>query len=169
MEKNLPSEKLIFRNAPVPDDIKAVSEIVRSTGFFREDEILVAVELVQERLEKGLSSGYLFLFAEIDGIAVAYSCYGLIPCTLHSYDLYWIACHHDYRGKGIGSRLLAMSEEKIKKKGGYGVYIETSSKDQYIPSVRFYEKSGYLLKARLPHYYAKDDDKLVFVKYLEQT
>jgi ribosomal protein S18 acetylase RimI-like enzyme len=159
-------DQLLIRSIPVPADIGAVSEIVRSTGFFREDEIIVAVELIEERLDKGLISGYEFLFAEIDGKTIAYSCYGLIPCTLNSYDLYWIACHSGYRGMGIGRQLLQITEEKIKKAGGFGIYVETSSKEQYLPSRLFYEKTGYTLNARFAHFYEKDDDKLVFVKYV---
>lgn len=159
-------EELLIRNIPVKDDIDAIDRIVRSTGFFRDDEIKVAVELVEERLEKGMASGYEFLFAEKNGETIAYSCYGLIPCTLKSYDLYWIACHNDHRGSGIGRNLLKLTEQEIKKAGGYGVYVETSSKDQYLPTRIFYEKNNYLLKSRFEDFYDTDDDKLVYVKYL---
>ena len=54
-----------FRTEPKPDDIAAIRRIVASTGFFRPDEIAVAVELVEERLARGLeASGYHFVFAE---------------------------------------------------------------------------------------------------------
>ena len=123
-------EDLKIRMEPSESDINAIEDIIRSTGFFREDEILVAVELVTERLTKGSASGYEFLFADYQGRTIAYSCYGLIPCTLHSYDLYWIASHNDYRNMGIGSYILELTEKEIKKSGGIGVYIETSGKEQ---------------------------------------
>ena len=163
------TDKLIIRNIPNKEDIIAIAEIVRSTGFFREDEITVAVELVEERLAKGLASGYEFLFAEYGGKTVAYSCYGLIPCTLQSYDLYWIASHNDYRGMGIGRHLLMLTEQEIKKAGGNGIYVETSSKEQYLPTRKFYEKNNYQLKARFEDFYDIDDDKLVYVKYVGES
>ena len=50
-------ESITFRKYPVNADPVTVESIVRSTGFFREDEVTVAVELVEERLSKGMESG----------------------------------------------------------------------------------------------------------------
>ena len=147
-----------------PSDVADVREIVRSTGFFREDEIQIAVELVQERLDKGIASGYEFVFADVDGTPVSYTCYGLIPCSLISYDLYWIVTHQNYRGQGIGKRILAETESLIAKAGGKTVYVETSSKEKYKPTCAFYNTSNYILKARFENFYDVGDDKLVFIK-----
>ena len=153
-----------LRSIPEPKDPARIKEIVSSTGFFREDEIHVAVELVEEWLSKGEASGYEFLFAEVDGKPVAYSCYGLIPCTLHSYDLYWIATHKDFMNKGIGRALLRETEKAIQKAGGIGIYVETSSKGQYAPTRAFYENNDYILKARFEDFYDRGDDKVVYIK-----
>lgn len=147
-----------------PDDPVRIKEIVTSTGFFREDEIAVAVELPEEMLLKGAASGYEFLFADIDGKPVAYSCYGLIPCTLHSYDLYWIATHDDYKNQGIGRALLRETEKAIKNAGGITIYVETSSRDQYTPTRAFYEKNGYIVKAIYEDFYDRGDNKVVYIK-----
>lgn len=160
------NQPFTLRSAPGPDDPSHIEKIVRSTGFFREDEVLVAVDLVQERLHKGADSGYEFLFVDLGGIPIAYSCYGLIPCTLYSYDLYWIATHKEHMNRGIGGTLLQETEEAIKKAGGFGIYVETSSKEQYFPTRAFYEKNGYILKARFENFYDEGDDKCVYVKYL---
>jgi ribosomal protein S18 acetylase RimI-like enzyme len=153
-----------LRTVPGPKDPARIKEIVSSTGYFRDDEILIAVELVEEWLLKGKASGYEFLFAEVGGETIAYSCWGLIPCTLHSYDLYWIAAHKDFMNKGIGRALLRETENAIWKAGGTGIYIETSSKPQYTPTRAFYEKNGYILKARFEDYYDRGDDKIVYKK-----
>ena len=158
------ADQIVLRRKLRPGDPETIKRIVTSTGFFREDEILVAAELAEEGLEKGVSSGYEFLFAEMDGKTVAYSCYGLIPCTLHSYDLYWIATHQDYMNRGIGKYLLQQTEQAIFLSGGQGIYVETSSIDQYDPTRAFYEKNQYLLHSRFENFYAPGDDKLVYVK-----
>jgi ribosomal protein S18 acetylase RimI-like enzyme len=155
-----------FRSEVLFSDIESVREIVTSTGFFREDEIPVAVELVEEGFNKGKESGYEFIFMEYEGTTVAYSCFGLIPCSLLSYDLYWIVTHNDYRGRGLGSLLLKESEDRIRDLGGKTVYIETSSKESYLPTQKFYEKNKYDLKARFEDFYDYDDDKLVYIKKL---
>lgn len=159
-----PIEDISIRSEVRSTDPDTIGRIVRSTGFFRDDEILVAMELAEERLYKGVASGYEFLFAEMDGKPVAYSCYGLIPCTLHSFDLYWIATHRDYMNRGIGKYLLQETEKAIFRAGGQGIYVETSSKEQYAPTRAFYEKNQYLLKGRFEDFYAPKDDKLVYVK-----
>ncbi len=150
-------------------DADAVREIVSSTGFFRPDEIEIAVELVTERLSRGEASGYLFLFAEVTGATAGYACYGPIGCTLGSFDLYWIAVHADYQGRGLGRLLLTESERRIRAAGGRRIYIETSLKDQYAPTRGFYEACGYVEEAVLREFYAPGDDKVIFGKSVESA
>ncbi|MFO7978718.1 MAG: hypothetical protein R6U64_08675, partial [Bacteroidales bacterium] len=87
-----------FRDTVIASDRDQVRAIALSSGFFRPDEVEVAVELVDEVLEKGEASGYHFIFALIDEQPVGFVCYGAIPCTIGSYDLYWIAVEEKYRG-----------------------------------------------------------------------
>ncbi len=145
-------------------DVEVVKEIVTTTGFFHPEEIDIAIELAEERLSKGAASGYEFIFLEYDGKTVAYSCYGLIPLTKSSYDLYWIATHAEYRGKGLGKILLQETEKDIKARGGTGIYAETSSRALYEPTRQFYLKNEYDLKAQFEDYYDEGDDLVYFVK-----
>lgn len=147
-------------------DVLLVREIVKTTGFFHDEEIEIAVELVEERLKKGQASGYEFIFLEFEDWPVAYSCYGLIPLTKSSYDLYWIAVHSDHRSKGLGKILLTETENDIKARRGTAIYTETSSRDLYIPTRQFYLRNGYNLKAQFEDYYDKGDDLVYFVKKL---
>lgn len=155
-----------FRYEAKAEDVDVIRQIVESTDYFYDYEVEVAVELVEERLNKGPSSGYEFVFAEVDGRTVAYTCYGLIACTKNSYDLYWIVTHNDFRGKGIGKLLLKETEEKIKGSGGKKVYAETSSIPKYDSTRKFYENTGYIAEAVLKEFYDDNDDKVVFVKTL---
>jgi ribosomal protein S18 acetylase RimI-like enzyme len=156
----------ILRTEVKDSDPAAIREIVRSSGFFREDEVEVAVELAEERLAKGAASGYEFIFAEVNGTVVSYACFGLIPCTLVSYDLYWIATHNDHRGTGVGKIVLAEVEKTIRTLGGKAIYVETSGMEKYEPTRAFYLKNGYPEKARFEDFYAEGDDKVVYVKKL---
>ncbi|MBU0488043.1 MAG: GNAT family N-acetyltransferase [Bacteroidetes bacterium] len=156
--------KVSFRTGVKPEDMEHVREIVTSSGFFYPVEIDVAVELVEERLKQGEASGYEFIFLEVEGITVAYSCYGLISLTKSSYDLYWIATHENQRGNGLGRILLAETERDIAARGGTAIYAETSSRGQYLPTRMFYEKNNYTLKARFEDYYDQGDDLVFYVK-----
>lgn len=158
------SMSIIYREQVTADDMQHVRAIIESSGFFTADEADVAVELVHERLAKGISSGYYFLFAEQGGKVVGYSCFGPIACTISSHDLFWIAVHNDVRGQGIGKSLLQKSEEKIAQIGGTRIYVETASREQYTPTRAFYLGCAYREEARLEDFYAPGDDKVVYVK-----
>ncbi len=157
-------ENYKLRTEPNINDLSAVRNILQSSGFFRPDEVDVAVELVQERLEKGAESGYEFIFMDIDDRTVAYVCYGLIPCSLISYDLYWIGTHQDYRNKGLGKIILKETEESVRKLNGKAIYIETSSKEMYLPTQKFYVNNNYELKFIYEDFYDIGDSKFVYVK-----
>jgi GNAT superfamily N-acetyltransferase len=159
---------LELRDQAIPADEAAVREIVASTGFFHGAEVDVAVELVHERLIKGDASGYFFLFAEIDGRTAGYACYGPIACTVGSYDLYWIAVHHQYQHHGIGRTLLLATERKIAEARGRRIYVETSSREQYQPTRNFYEHFAYRVEAVLPEFYAPGDGKVIYSKVLAE-
>lgn len=159
-------ELLAFREELRTSDPGTVRDIVASTGFFHDHEIDVAVELVDERLQKGPESGYLFLFAEQAGRTVGYSCYGEVACTQGSYDLYWIAVHDDFRGRGIGGILLGKTEERISRLRGRAIWVETSGREKYLPTRKFYLRCGYKEAALLEGFYADGDDKVVYVKRL---
>jgi len=160
---------MFYRTEVTIQDIEKVNEIVSSTKFFHDDELVIAVELVNERLQKGLASGYEFIFAEIAGKTVAYSCYGEIPATLGSYDLYWLVTHQSYRGQGIGKQLLAVTEKAIRQRQGRAIYVETAAREQYAPTHHFYERCQYIKEAQLKDFYAVGDDKIIYVKRFEGT
>lgn len=155
---------LTFRTEPEKDDIKRVMEIVESTKFFYDHEVEIAAELVAERLSHGESTGYFFVFAEVDGITVAYSCFGPISMSTTSFDLYWIATHNDYRGQGIGRKLLDETSKQAKSMGCKILIAETSGLEHYAPTRAFYINNSFELEARLKDFYTDGDDKLFYTK-----
>ena len=149
-------------------DTDEIRKVVESTGFFSPAEIEIAVELVEERLARGDKSGYHFLIKEQSGGVIGYTCYGPIAGTQSSYDLYWIAVRDDCRGRGLGRELMARTEDIIARRGGVRVYAETSSREQYEPTRRFYEACGYVKEAFLKDFYASNDSKLIYVKEIKK-
>ncbi|MEW5802033.1 MAG: GNAT family N-acetyltransferase [bacterium] len=155
---------ITYRNTVTQSDRESVREIIESSGFFFPEEVETAVELVEERLIKDIRSGYYFLFAEQAKRVIGYTCFGPIACTKASYDLYWIAVHNDFRGLGLGKKLLSKSEQTIATMGGQRIYIETSSKKQYEPTRLFYLHCGYQEEATLKDFYAPGDDKVIYCR-----
>jgi len=151
------------------NDAAAVHALVAETDFFSETEQQVAVELVEETLSRGAASGYQFVLVDDPddpGQLLGYTCYGPIPATESSYDLYWIAVAPGQQRKGLGGELLCETERLASQQGARRMYVDTSGREQYGPTRRFYERMGYRVEARLEDFYAPGDDKLIFSKSL---
>jgi ribosomal protein S18 acetylase RimI-like enzyme len=159
----------LFREEIRPEDRQAIGRLVRTTGFFSEEEAEIAVELVEERLAKGDASGYLFLLAEEGDRLLGYACFGPIPGSVHSFDLYWIAVDPAQQGRGIGRRLMAATERIMAGGGARLIYADTSSRPQYGPTRAFYLACGYREEAFLEDFYAPGDGKVIFVKPLSTS
>ena len=155
---------LIFRTTPEKRDIESIREIVESTRFFYDHEIEIAAELITERLNLGEETGYYFVFAELDGVTVAYSCFGPIEMSRTSFDLYWIATHNEYRGKGIGKKLLDETFRAARDMGCRIIIAETSGLPHYAPTRAFYDITGFELEATLKDFYDMGDDKVFYTK-----
>ncbi|MGI6387310.1 MAG: GNAT family N-acetyltransferase [Desulfomonilia bacterium] len=206
----VPGKGLVFRREVEPADVEIVRSMTETTGFFSAEEVLIAGELVRERLEKGPESGYYFIFAQEcpgegqdslvhtgctgstvqdmrawriiqaggmehtvqtgcsgpAGEIVGYTCFGPVPGTQSSFDLYWIVVRKDRRGSGIGRALLAQTEEAVASSGGSRLYAETSSRELYDPTRGFYCSAGFRQEAFLENFYAPGDGKIIFVKQI---
>ena len=157
---------LSFRDEPRGTDVGRVREMVDATGFFDAAEAAVAVELVDDRLARGPGSDYRFVFAEDGERTIGYACFGRVPLTLGSWDLYWIVVDPTAQGRGAGRALLAESERRIALDGGRRIYVETSSRPSYEPTRRFYERCGYVVAATLEDFYKPGDGKVIYLKVL---
>lgn len=158
--------RITIREKIVHQDIIKVRNILQSTGLFYPAEVTIAVNLVAEGCLNNETREYYFLFAESDKHMVGYSCFGPIACTFNRFDLYWIAVNKKLQHSGIGTLLLNKSEEKIAALGGKRIYIDTSSRDIYQQTRRFYEKNGYKKNGEIDRFYSDLDNKIIYMKEL---
>lgn len=147
-----------------PARVAAVRALVEAAGNFHPGECDIAAELVEERLARGAASGYEFLFLDTGLELAAYACFGPIPGTDRSFDLYWIVVAPRHQGRGFGRLLIEEVERRVAAAGGRRLFVETSSRDDYADARRFYERSGYVVTARLADFYADGDDEIIYVK-----
>lgn len=145
-------------------DKAAVMSILRATPEFLPPEVVVAEELIDAYLEEEKASGYYIYIAEHEGEIAGYVCYGDTPLTEATWDLYWIAVHHDKQGFGIGRILMKHAEEDIKRMHGKLVMVETSGKADYNKTRQFYERLNYQKLCQITDYYAPGDDLVLFAK-----
>jgi ribosomal protein S18 acetylase RimI-like enzyme len=162
----MPEGPTRFRRQLAASDPANIEALVRATGFFSAEEIGIARELADDAASNGLASHYRFLLAGEPEAISGYACFGPVPCTVSSWDLYWIAVAPDVQSRGLGRSLLGAAEEAIARAGGTRLYVDTSSRAQYGPTRRFYAVNGYSVVADMPDFYAPGDGKIVFVKGL---
>jgi len=153
-----------YRHTVEDQDPGRIRRLVEISGFFSAAEVDVAAELAEEHLQKGDASGYHFIFAERYSRLAGYACYGPVPATASSYDLYWIVVHPDFRGKGLGKMLLDKTEKIIREAGGSRIYVDTSMRVQYASTRAFYEHCGYQLESVLENFYAPGEAKAIYCK-----
>lgn len=169
-----PRVSLAFRSVLGADDASRIEAVTRATGFFSEEEVAIARELAEENLAKGeVASGYFFLIldAPVVGSSAsetdAYACFGPIPGTRGSFDLYWIVVAPSAQGRGLGRALVHAVEERVRSAGGKRLYADTSSRPQYAPTRAFYERCGFARVATLDDYYDAGDGKVMYAKVID--
>jgi D-alanine-D-alanine ligase len=152
-------------------DAGRVLELTRATGVFRDEEIAVADEVLAAALAARVSASsiteelpYYILGAELDHQLVGWICWGRTPCTQDTWDLYWLAVDPAAQGHGVGTALIEGMEQELA--GARLVTINTSGRDDYEPTRRFYQSRGYPAVAVVADYYAPGDDLVIHVKRL---
>ncbi len=161
-----------YRTTLSPADADRIEAVTRETGFFSEEEVGIARELAEENLAKGeVASEYYFLVLDASaavagtpGAIDAYACFGPIPGTRASFDLYWIVVAKNAQGRGLGRALVSAVEDRLRAVGGKRLYADTSSRDQYAPTRAFYERCGFTQVALLEDYYDEGDGKVMYLK-----
>jgi len=149
-----------LRDLDRPRDRAPIERLLVATNAFTPAEVQVALELVDERPEVG----YRFVVAEVEGTVAGYACFGETPCTVGTYDLYWIAVDPARQNLGLGRKLLDAVEHAVRAENGRLLVIETASKPEYAATRAFYERCGLELTARIRDFYARGDDKLVYCR-----
>ena len=148
------------------DDKAALMGILRDISEFLPAEVVVAEEVLDAYLADGQASGYHVMVAEVGSSVVGYVCYGPVPLTEGTWDIYWLAVAPKRQGQGIGSALLARAEDGARAANGRLALIETSSKPEYEKTRRFHRSRGYEVVCRIADFYAPNDDRLVLQKRL---
>jgi len=148
-------------------DREKIIKILNETNMFTEEEINVAIEVIDDFLARQEESGYeIYSAVDDEDASIGYICFGKRPLTQGTYDVYWIAVDPSLQGNGIGKKLMKFAEQKIKEKGGNLILVETSSQEKYLKTRLFYKACGYEEIARIRDFYIKGDDLTIFAKYI---
>jgi GNAT superfamily N-acetyltransferase len=132
--------------------------------LFRDDEIPVALEVFDATATA--TDTYEGVAAESDGTLVGWASWGPVPCTLGTFDLYWIVVDPQYQSQRVGTKLMDFFEDTLRGMNGRMILIDTSSISPYETVHRFYSEKGYREVARVPDYYWPGNDRITFCKKL---
>jgi ribosomal protein S18 acetylase RimI-like enzyme len=167
LERPKPTEVRELRTNVRPEDVSAVESLTRCVGIFRDSEVAIARELVEENLASGeTESGYYFLFADGERGLDGYACLGPIPGTHRRWELYWIAVEPDARRRGLGRRLQDAAEDLARARGATYLVAETSTLPVYSAARSFYLSRGFQLVAEVPDWHDDGDGMAIFRKRL---
>ena len=153
------------------NDLTALRSLLRAIGVFEEHEIRVAEELLDAALAG--DPDYTVYVAEQKAAdagesptaaVMGYVCYGRNPVTDALYDVYWIAVDPSMQRHGAGRALLLHAEACVRRAGGRGLVIDTSSRAEYQPAHQLYGRCGFQRVAEVPDYYQPGDSLLMYMK-----
>jgi GNAT superfamily N-acetyltransferase len=148
------------------EDRGPLRDLVEATGVFTEEEVVIALELIDAVLSVPGQTDYIIRVCEEEGKVAGYYCVGPTPATEGTFDLYWVAVDPALHGKGIGRALDEHACDLVRGMSGRLIIAETSSLPRYSRTRDFYVRRGYGELAKIVDYYRPGDDLVVYGKYL---
>lgn len=148
-----------------PEDVEPLRQLLKDTGVFNAVEVDVGVELAEQTLAG--DEGYHWVVAEENGKMLGVICYGEVPLTEGTWDLYWILRSPGASSKGVAAQLLKACEDDLRKHHARLLVLDTSGTPPYQPARDYYVRNGFTLTARIPEYYRPGDDLLIYSKRIE--
>lgn len=146
-----------------PADRPSLQRLLDATPEFSPDESGVALELADDILYRPDVTSYRALSAVEHDRLFGWACFGQTPMTVSTFDLYWIVVAHDARGLGVGRALHDAVLEHVGEAGGRRLRIETSTREGYGATLRFYDALGYARVGLIRDFYDTGDDLVTSV------
>jgi len=145
----------------VPADLPALKKVIDENALFPSDLLddMIAPYFGQQK-----ATDFWITFEEQEPVAITY--FAPEQMTEGTYNLYLIAVHPDFQGKGIGEALMRHVENFLSARGHRILLVETSGLPEFERTRHFYDKLGYQREARIREFYAAGEDKIVFWKKL---
>lgn len=146
-----------------PSQRAALEQLLVDTGYFRADEIVVALEVFDAYCAAPDADYSGHSARAVDGSLAGYVIYGPTPCTVGTWDIYWIAVAPAYQRAGVGTLLIDEVERRLHGRARM-LLVETSGQPLYASTRAFYERRGFDEVARVPDFYADGDDRVILAR-----
>jgi ribosomal protein S18 acetylase RimI-like enzyme len=144
------------------EDVPALQNVLDATELFPTDML---AELIEGFLSKDGCTD-LWLTAEVGGKVVGF-CYAVPEkLTDGTWNMLAIAVLPSEQGKGYGGAICRQLEAELRTRGQRILIVDTSSRDEFLRTRKFYHKNQYYEEARVRDFWSAGDDKVIFRKSL---
>ncbi|MEM1134469.1 MAG: GNAT family N-acetyltransferase [Bacteroidota bacterium] len=143
-------------------DVDALREVIESNQLFPSELLLsMSKDYFNNKAPKEI-----WLTKDEDSVPIALVYCAPEEMTEGTYNLYLIAVHKNYHGKGIGSEMISYLEELLCEQGARILIVETSALPEFTLTRAFYDKLHFEKEAVIRDFYQEGEDKVVFWKKL---
>lgn len=147
------------------EDTNTIMNLADAISLFEKEELEELGGMLAGYFEGSLGEGHSWVVCE-DGGVVGVAYFAPEQYASGVYNMYFIAVHPKYQGKGYGSAIVNYVEKTLAEKGERLLLVETSGLPNFEMTRKFYRKQGYEEEARIRDYYKAGDDKIIFRKAL---
>ena len=142
-------------------DLPALKLVIEANDLFPSD---LLNDMMSDYFNNKNSNDLWFTYEADKPVAIAYCAPERM--TEGTWNLYLIAVHPQYQGKGLGTSILQYIEQILAAGGERLLLIETSGLNNFEGTREFYRRCGYQQEARIREFYQAGEDKIVFRKLL---
>lgn len=144
------------------EDIPALRVVLDETGLFPSEML---PDMLIGFLSK-IRTDEIWLTCEVDGRAVGFCYAAAEKLTDGTWNMLAIAVLPSQQGNGIGSVIVSKLEDLLREQGQRLLIADTSGTEQFARTREFYLKQGYTEEARIRNFWAREDDKITFIRVL---
>ncbi len=143
-------------------DLNDLKIVIETSGLFPPD----LLDGMTQEYFSNTETQEIWLTKSNNGVPIAIAYCAPERLTNGTYNLYLIAVHKDFQGKGIGAALMDYVENLLKSRGNRILLVETSGLPEFELTRKFYDKCGYKREAIIRDFYHDGEDKVIFWKKL---
>ncbi len=148
-----------------PDDTNTIMNLAQAVGLFEGEELEELGGMLTGYFEDSLGEGHSWIVCD-DGGVVGVAYFAPEQYAYGVYNLYFIAVHPKYQGKGYGTAIVNYVEKTLAEQEVRLLLVETSGLPNFELTRKFYRKQRYEEEARIRDYYKAGNDKIIFRKVL---
>lgn len=147
-------------------DLRYYILLASESGVYKDIELDIMKEALEEWERRSDGKSTLVELA-LSGRVSGFALFGPHNGTDYTYELKWLVVDRLSSRQGVGIQLLErVQEEILRAKPNAVLSVETSSVKEGAVGAGFYLQAGFSLIGRIPDFYGKGDDYLMYAKHI---